>query len=470
MLMRRSYRTGVRYDSVRLIRALLVTTRTLLAKLVLCRSPRPHAHGLGRDRPDDGLDPPSTRGPSRTLPGRVRANVTAAVLDTPYGFQENAPELAERAVAYFAESIDVDLAVAGLTRIIDADGLAVERGLETLRRSDYLFAGPGSPTYAVEQWRDSAVPGVLRSKLDRGGVMVFASAAALTIGVATVPVYEIYKCGHEPFWADGLDLLSAIGIDAAVIPHYDNAEGGHHDTRFCYLGERRLIAMEAMLPDRAWVLGIDEHTGLVIDIDAGSAEVTGNGGVTLRVDGQSRHHPSGTVMDLAMLTDRDAVARASIGGTSASSPRVGRFRPEPRSRITRDGGGSGDLARRGGRSRRCRVHRRPHRGRRSSATGVMLSLEQAIWAWSADTLPERRTDRARQVLRSMVTRLGDAAVGGLADPRSVVGPLVETLLELRASARTERRFETSDLIRDRLDANGVEVRDTADGAEWDLRA
>src|SRR6056300_1472297 len=69
---------------------------------------------------------------------------------------------------------------------------------------------PTSPSRltSTSRWRASAVPAVLRSKLDRGGVMVFASAAALTIGVATVPVYEIYKCGHEPFWADGLDLLS----------------------------------------------------------------------------------------------------------------------------------------------------------------------------------------------------------------------------------------------------------------------
>ena len=407
-------------------------------------------------------------------PGRVRANVTAAVLDTPYGFQENAPELAERAVAYFAESIDVDLAVAGLTRIIGADGLAVERGLETLRRSDYLFAGPGSPTYAVEQWRDSAVPGVLRSKLDRGGVVVFASAAALTLGVATVPVYEIYKCGHEPFWAEGLDLLSTIGIDATVIPHYDNAEGGHHDTRFCYLGERRLIAMEAMLPDRAWVLGIDEHTGLIIDIDAGSAEVTGNGGVTLRVDGQSRHHSSGSVVDLAVLTDRDAVAR-SIGGTSASAPtpidsersanteQRSPSDPSPSDTVATSLGEEADRA-------DATFTAALAAGDATSATAVMLSLEHSIWAWSADTLQSDETDRARQVLRSMVTRLGDAAVGGLADPRSAVGPLIETLLELRASARAERRFETSDLIRDRLDAHGVEVRDTADGAEWDLRA
>src|SRR6266571_3494942 len=37
---------------------------------------------------------------------------------------------------------------------------------------------------------------------------------------------------------------TALGV---VIPHYDNAEGGTHDTRFCYLGERRLAALEALL-------------------------------------------------------------------------------------------------------------------------------------------------------------------------------------------------------------------------------
>ncbi|MEL0040403.1 MAG: hypothetical protein VW685_03720 [Ilumatobacter sp.] len=381
-------------------------------------------------------------------PGRVRTNVRAAVLDTPYGFQENASELAERAVAYFSESIDVDLDVAGLTRIIGVDDLTVERGLEVLRRSDYIFAGPGSPTYAVEQWRGSAVPGALRSKLEQGGVVVFASAAALTLGVATVPVYEIYKCGHEPFWADGLDLLAGIGIEAAVIPHYDNAEGGHHDTRFCYLGERRLTHMETMLPEGTWVLGIDEHTGLVIDLDAGQAEVTGNGGVTLRVDGESLHHPTGSILDLAILTDRDAVSRTIRGDASTVESSLA------------------DTADRADREFSAAITA----GDAATATGVMLELETAIWAWSADTLQSDETDRARQVLRSMVTRLGEAAVAGLADPRAVVAPLVDLLLQLRSDARAEKRFEVSDLIRDRLDETGVEVRDTADGAEWDLRA
>ena len=75
------------------------------------------------------------------------------------------------------------------------------------------------------------------------------SAAALTLGSHAVPVYEIYKVGADPEWVDGLDLLArAHRIAAAVIPHYDNKEGGTHDTRFCYLGEERLRALEAGCP------------------------------------------------------------------------------------------------------------------------------------------------------------------------------------------------------------------------------
>ncbi|MEC8730418.1 MAG: cysteine--tRNA ligase, partial [Actinomycetota bacterium] len=76
---------------------------------------------------------------------------------------------------------------------------------------------------------------------------------------------------------------------------------------------------------------------------------------------------------------------------------------------------------------------------------------------------------ARATLRSMITRLGDAAVKGLDDPTLVRAPLVEALLEIRALARSEKRFDLSDLIRDRLDAAEIDVKDTADGAEWSLR-
>ena len=131
-------------------------------------------------------------------------------------------------------------------------------------------------------------------------------------------MYEIYKVGHPVHWLDGLDLMRAAGFEGScvVIPHYDNAEGGTHDTHFCYLGERRLSAMEGMLPEDAWVLGIDEHTVLVADLDAKTVTVSGRGGITIRRRGQmipdSRHPtgpPGGVATDRRRLADQPAGAR-----------------------------------------------------------------------------------------------------------------------------------------------------------------
>ena len=103
-----------------------------------------------------------------------------------------------------------------------------------------------------------------------------ASAAALKLGVVTIPVYEIYKVGEARPGSPGLDLLGpATGLQAAVVPHYDNAEGGNHDTRFCYIGERRLRVLERALPAGAFVLGVDSHTALVLDLERRTAAVLG---------------------------------------------------------------------------------------------------------------------------------------------------------------------------------------------------
>jgi hypothetical protein len=108
------------------------------------------------------------------------------------------------------------------------------------------------------------LPDALADVVTRGGTLVLGSAAAVTLGTQAIPVYEIYKAGEPARWVDGLDLLGRLtGIRAAVVPHYDNAEGGSHDTRFCYLGEQRLAALEHSLPDDVGVLGVDEHTALI---------------------------------------------------------------------------------------------------------------------------------------------------------------------------------------------------------------
>jgi hypothetical protein len=289
-----------------------------------------------------------------------------------------------------------------------------------------------------------------------GGAVTFASAAALTLGRFTVPVYEIYKVGAEPQWLDGLDVLGEIGLNVAVIPHYDNAEGGHHDTRFCYLGERRIRMLEEMLPDDAHVIGVDEHTGVVLDLDASTATVIGNGVLTVRVRGNSTTFASGSVISIDELRDP---GRGSTSVVDSPSARVA----APVADIA-----SSSLAADTERAGRA-FDEALAAGRAGDAARAALELESAIRDWSADTLQSTDMDNAHAMLRSMIVRLGDAAVGGLADPRDVIGPFISIILELRAAVRADKRYDLSDLIRDRLAEAEVEVRDTPQGVEWVLR-
>jgi hypothetical protein len=392
----------------------------------------------------------------RILVGKLPKPVRAALLDTPYGFQENAPELATKAVEYFNTSINVALDVAGLTEISAGDVLATEKGLQLVADAQYVFAGPGSPSYALRQWSGTPLAGLLIKKLRSGGIVTFASAAALTLGKYTLPVYEIYKAGEPPRWLDGLDILSELGIKAALIPHYNNAEGGHHDTRFCYMGERRLSFLERELPEDVYVLGVDEHTGMVLDIDADEATVVGKGVVTIRVRGVSQEFASGTVIPLDKMRDPSTSARPSEKlkvdtATSSAEEIIASNLRQATERLDSEfsvaiAGGNADAAAR-----------------------AALDLDDAIAGWSVDTLQSDDLDFARSVLRSMITRLAGAATGGLRDPREVVGPFVDVLLELRAQVRADKRFDLSDIIRDRLAATNVEVRDTPQGAEWGFR-
>ena len=174
--------------------------------------------------------------------------------------------------------------------------------LAAIRSSDWVFAGPGSPSYLLNRWRGGAVAEALRDRIAAGtGMTVIASAAAAATGLVAVPVYEIYKVGADPHWLEGLDLFGVLGLKVAVIPHYDNAEGGTHDTRFCYLGERRLAVLERELPADAAVLGVDEHTALILDLAAQEAEVVGRGGATIRKAGVSTVLPAGSRITLADL-------------------------------------------------------------------------------------------------------------------------------------------------------------------------
>ena len=390
----------------------------------------------------------------RELIARFPGTPKAVVLDTPYGFQENSAELASKAVEYFRKSVGHPIEIAGLTRLHGQDTLTVEQGLSRVRQADYVFAGPGSPTYALRQWAGTSVPDIVRGKMRTGGAVTFASAAALTLGRYTVPVYEIYKVGDDPSWLEGLDVLGEIGLNVAVIPHYDNAEGGHHDTRFCYLGERRLAILEEQLPEGAHVIGVDEHTGVILDLDSNTATVIGNSTITVRIKGRSTIHNAGDVISIDAL--RDPATGATNIPIHVTPPNTLQAEPEKDSTSLANDTQNAERS----------FNEAMTAGDAAGAARAVLSLESAIHAWSADTLQGEEMDNAHAALRSMIVRLGDAAIGGLADPRDALEPVMNVLLELRSAVRTDKRYDLSDLIRDRLAAVKIEVRDTPQGVEW----
>lgn len=218
---------------------------------------------------------PSMVATHRAMFEQVGAN-TVTVLDSPYGFQENADDLTERISTHFVKAFGVKVRVASL-RKPDAGDDEREATLSAIRGAEVVFAGPGSPSYALRVWADLDLREALRGVVDRGGAVVMASAAALTLGVKTIPVYEIYKVGDDPHWLDGLDLLSEMGLKAAVVPHWNNREGGFHDTSHCFIGEARFLRMVAELGADVGVLGVDEHTSITLDPDAGEMRVLGIG-------------------------------------------------------------------------------------------------------------------------------------------------------------------------------------------------
>jgi len=382
----------------------------------------------------------------------------AVVLETPYRFQVNADDLSSRTrQEYFAASVALDVTV--LPGLRDAGGAADEAA--QVRDADWVFSGPGSPTYALAQWRDAPLAAALRDRLLAGrGVTVLASAAAVTIGLKALPVYEIYKVGTEPHWVDGLDLMSALGLRVAVIPHYDNAEGRNYDTRYCYLGERRLSRLETELPGDAAVLGIDEHTVAVFDLAADTVEVNGRGGVTVRRHGASTVLPAGTTIGLPGL--RDLVTRGQHPGQPANQPQR---RPGP----SPGGNENTPQALPGITADAQRRFDAAERDRDASAmVTAILDLDTAIHDWAADTEEDQGTEQARAVLRTLITRLGRAAQNGLGDPRERFAPAVERLIALRAELRDDGSYQPADAIRDALAAAGLQLNDGADGTDWEL--
>jgi len=208
-----------------------------------------------------------------------------AVLDTPAGFELNAGLVAGRIVEFLEKRLQnfkpEITSVPARKRNTDfsPDDPEIVKPLLT---ADMVFLGPGSPTYAVRQLKGSLTWDIIRARHRLGATLVFASAATIAAGAWVLPVYEIFKAGEDVHKKDGLDLFADYGLRLSFIPHWNNAEGGADlDTSRCFIGLDRFAEWCASLPPENTTLGLDEHTGLIFNFQAGECRINGVSSVSV---------------------------------------------------------------------------------------------------------------------------------------------------------------------------------------------
>lgn len=235
----------------------------------------------------------------------LKVPLHVSVLETPAGFELNSAQVAGRVADFIQNRLQGYQAVCSLIPArktgtpYSPDDLSL---LTPLLHSQIIFFGPGSPTYAVRQLAGSRAWHIIQARHRLGAALALASAASVAVGSFALPVYEIFKVGEDPHWKPGLGLLSPYGLSLAVLPHWDNAEGGTAlDTSRCFIGRARFEQLLAQLPAHATVVGMDEHTGLILSLAAQTCQVVGRGSVHILHQGGQRSFAAGQTLVLQEL-------------------------------------------------------------------------------------------------------------------------------------------------------------------------
>src|SRR5688572_24668081 len=94
----------------------------------------------------------SMSGMHRAALARVAAPPAPVFLDTTAGFETNVDAIAAKAVEYYAHHLQTPLAVAHFKHHERATPSEIAAAVAAVRGSNFIFAGPGSPSYAIKQW------------------------------------------------------------------------------------------------------------------------------------------------------------------------------------------------------------------------------------------------------------------------------------------------------------------------------
>lgn len=240
-----------------------------------------------------------------------------AVMETPAGFELNSSLVAGRVGDFlrtrlqnYQPTVDV-IPARKRNSAFSPDDASI---LLPLLRANLIFMGPGSPTYLVRQLKGTLAWDLIRARHRLGAALVLASAATVSVGARTVPVYEVYKVGEDISCPPGLDLFADYGLQLSCVPHWNNAEGGGDlDTSRCFIGMERFEQWCAMLPRGHTTLGLDEHTGIIIDFAAGICRVSGVSSVTLLRECNPEIFPAGSKFPVTELGNVCCPALAEEG-------------------------------------------------------------------------------------------------------------------------------------------------------------
>ncbi len=377
----------------------------------------------------------------------------AMFLDTPAGFQLNADQIGKNAVGYFKQRVGCPLQVTSYKSAEAIAEIEAARTYRQLRQADFVLMGPGSPTYTVRQLKDSPIPEIMIELINRGGCLVAASAAALTTGKYTLPVYEIYKVGEPPHWVDGLDLLGAFGLPLVVIPHWNNAEGGTHDTSRCFMGSSRFEQLVDRLDEPLPVLGLDEHTACIIDFTAASFTVHGIGTVVLQHGSVQRNFTPGNTYPLNLLRGQHGLDDFRV--EESLHPAAPEQQPVPETEFW------------------PRLHALTtefQQGIEEDDLGksahALLEMDRLLWQAHGEMENPEAIAQARDFFREKLAEIATCQVLSEVARQRLMAPLIDSLLKVRQHFRQTRQFEAADAVREALSRASIAIEDTADGYRW----
>ena len=240
-----------------------------------------------------------------SLAKRINDPLRIALLETPAGFELNSSQVVGKVGEFmktrlqnYKPIVDVVSARKKNSAFSPDDPEIVK----PLLCANMIFMGPGSPTYAIRNLQGTLAWDVIRARHRLGATLIFASAATISIGAHALPVYEIYKVGQDVHAVDGLNLYGDFGLHISFIPHWNNAEGGADlDTSRCFIGMDRFAEWCDLVPVENQTIGLDEHTGLVVDIESNQCEVSGVSSVSIVRECDPEMYPTGSKFKLSEL-------------------------------------------------------------------------------------------------------------------------------------------------------------------------